>query len=169
MLLGAAISIFLLLLQASRPRVTELGRVAGTASFADLAGHAEHQRTDGVLIVRIESSLLYFNVDYVRDRIALLLAARQDAVKLIVAYLGSVPRVDLAGAEFIAELQRTFAARGIAIQLAEPHGEVRSALRRIGFEPARGTLESGQTVDVVLTAWQTGAESHDAAVARTGD
>jgi high affinity sulfate transporter 1 len=161
-LIGAAISIVLLLRQSSRPRVIELGRVAGTATFADLSRHPEHQRTDGVLIVRCESALLYFNVDYVRDRIQELLAARQDAVRLVILFLGSVPRVDLAGAELIAELQRTFSARGLAFGLAETHGEVRSALRRIGFESSQGALESGQTVDTVLSEWQRGAEGHEA-------
>jgi hypothetical protein len=33
-------------------------------------------------------------------------------------------------------------------------GDVRDALRRIGFEQEYGPLETGQTVDVVVTAWQ---------------
>jgi hypothetical protein len=34
------------------------------------------------------------------------------------------------------------------------HGEVRDALRRIGFEQAYGPLESARTVDVVLSEWE---------------
>ena len=37
--------------------------------------------------------------------------------------------------------------------LADAHGEVREALRRIAFEPEHGPLQSGQTVDVVVSQW----------------
>jgi high affinity sulfate transporter 1 len=152
-LLGAGLSILLLLRQGSRPRVAELGRVADTASFADLARHPEHHRVANVLVVRCESALVYFNVDHVRDRVQQLVAERPDPVRLVVLFMGSVPRIDLAGAELVAELRRTLASRGVAMRLAEVHGEVRDALRRIGFAPLDGR-ESGQPVDAVLSEWQ---------------
>ena len=108
-LVGAAISIVLLLKQASRPRVAELARIPGTTSLADRARHPGHERTPGVLVVRCESALLYFNVEFVRDRIVALLAARPDDVRLVILFLGSVPNIDLAGAEMIAELHRRLA------------------------------------------------------------
>ena len=45
-----------------------------------------------------EASLLYFNVDHVRDRFFELLRARGDGVRLAVFFLGSCPAIDLAGA-----------------------------------------------------------------------
>ena len=153
-LLGAAISIVLLLRQAARPRVTELARVPGTTYFADRVRHPENEVTPGVLVIRCESSLLYFNVEYVRERVSAILAERPDAVRLVVFFLGAVPKVDLAGAELLADLHKTFRARGIEFRLAEAHGEVRDALRRIGLDREHGPLESGQTVDAVLSDWQ---------------
>lgn len=152
-LLGAAISIVLLLRQASRPRVTELARVAATGYFSDRARHPEHERTPNVLVVRCESSLLYFNVDYVRERVAALMAERPDDVRLVVFHFGSVPFVDLAGAELLLDLHRTLAARGVTFRLADVHGQVRDALRRVGFDKAHGALESGESVDAVIARW----------------
>jgi SulP family sulfate permease len=100
---------------------------------------------------------LYFNVDYVRDRFLALLTARTDPVRLVVLFLGAVPKVDLAGAELIADLHRSLRVRGITLRLADAHGEVRDALRRIRFEEAYGPLETGQTVDVVVSAWHASA------------
>jgi hypothetical protein len=40
--------------------------------------------------------------------------------------------------------------------LADTHGEVRDALRRIGFDREYGELESGQTVDRIVSTWQAG-------------
>ena len=156
-LLGAGISIVLLLKAASRPRVTELGRVSGSSSFADRSRHPEYEPLPGVLVVRCESSLVYFNVEYARDRVLAILAARPDPVRLVILFLGSVPNVDLAGAELIRDLHHTLAARGIAMRLAEAHGQVRDALRRIGFEREHGHLDSAQTIDVILSEWERAA------------
>ena len=106
-LLGAAISIVLLLRQAARPRVVELARVPGTTYFADRVRHPENEAIPGVLVVRCEAALLYFNAEFVRERVLELLSARQDPVRLIVFFLGAVPRIDLAGAELVADLHNT--------------------------------------------------------------
>ena len=60
-----------------------------------------------------------------------------------------MPKIDLAGAELLSELQRTFRAQDIAFRLAEAHGEVRDALRRVDFEQEYGAAESGQSVHFV--------------------
>jgi high affinity sulfate transporter 1 len=156
-LFGAAISVVLLLRQAARPRVVELARIPGTTLFADRARHPENPPHDGILVVRCESAILYFNAEHVRERLLEILSARPDPVRVIVLGLGTVPKVDLAGAELLTELHRVFRARGIAFRLADAHGEVRDALRRIGFEREHGPLESGQSVHVVLAAWERSA------------
>ena len=152
-LLGAGISIALLLRQAAHPRVAELTRVPGTTYFADRSRQPDHARLDGVVVFRCESSLLYFNAEFVRERLTEILRARPEAVRLVVFFLGAVPKVDLAGAELLADLHRTFRARGIDFHLAEAHGPVRDALKRIGFEREYGPLHPGQSVDLVLAQW----------------
>jgi len=90
----------------------------------------------------------------VRERVFEILAARQDAVRLVVLFLGAVPKIDLAGAELIGDLLRTLRARGVELRVADAHGEVRDALRRVGFERDYGDLEAGQSVDRVLSRWR---------------
>ena len=103
--------------------------------------------------MRCESSLVYFNVDYVRERFAELLRAQPHPVRLVVFFLGAVPKLDLAGAELIADLHRTSGASGVQFKVADTHGEVRDALHRIGFERQYGPLEAGQTVDSIVSQW----------------
>jgi high affinity sulfate transporter 1 len=157
-LLGAAISIVLLLRQASRPRVVELARVPGTTLFADRSRHPETALQPGVLVVRCESALLYFNVEFIRERVFEILQSRAEPIKLVVFALGTVPTIDLAGAELLADLHRSLRARAVAFRVADAHGEVRDALHRIGFEREHGPLATGQTVEVVVAAWQ--ADAH---------
>ena len=51
----------------SRPHVAFLGRIPGTQRFSDLARHPDNEVVPGVVIVRVEAPLVYFNAGYVRD------------------------------------------------------------------------------------------------------
>ncbi len=153
-LLGVALSIFLLLGRASRPRVVELGRVPGASYYADLIRHPENQRIDDVLVVRTEGALVYFNVDHVRDRISALIKERSAPPHLVVLFMGNVPGVDLAGAETLVDLERTFGRQGISFRLAEVHGPVREALRRLEPSHRSDLAEANQMVDDVLVKWR---------------
>src|SRR5216117_3294606 len=69
-MIGAMISLVQLLRTASRPHVAFLGRIPGTRRFSDRERHPDNQLIPGVLLVRVESSLLYFNAEHVRDTVA---------------------------------------------------------------------------------------------------
>jgi MFS superfamily sulfate permease-like transporter len=153
-LLGVVISLLLLIRRASRPRVTELGRVPGTSYFADITRHPENERVDDVLVIRSEGALLYFNTDHIRDRVSALIGARARAPRLIIFFMGNVPHADLAGVELLIELQGSLRQSGIEFRLAEVHGEVREALRRPGDAHASELAEANQTVDAAVNKWR---------------
>jgi len=149
-LIGVAISILLLIRRAARPRVAEVARIPGTSYFADLARHPDNPREPGVLVVRPEGSIVYFNVDHVRDALSALLKKRPDPVQLVILFMGNVPHVDLAGAELLIALRRNCLGRGIEFRLAETHGPVREALLRLHGPDASSLAEANQTVDNIL-------------------
>jgi sulfate permease, SulP family len=153
-LIGVILSLVLLLRRSSRPNTTELGRVPGTDYFADLLRHSKNERDPEVFVFRSEGALLYFNVEYVRDRFFELLNQHGEGVRLAVFFLGTVPTLDLAGAEFLAELHHTMRERGTEFRVAEAHGQVREALRRVGFEREYGPVEANQPVATVLRNWK---------------
>lgn len=157
-LLGVVISILLLLGRASRPRVTELGRVPGTTYFADLARHPENERVPDALVVRSEGALLYFNVDHVRERLSAIVSERAQPPRLVVFFMGNVPHVDLAGVEFLIDLRETCSRSGIEFRLAEVRGQIREALRRFGDSSAE-LAEANQTVDDVVGKWRSASAS----------
>ncbi|MCE9592185.1 MAG: STAS domain-containing protein [Planctomycetes bacterium] len=157
-LIGALLSLLLLLRRASHPHTTELGRVPGTDYFADRVRHPENQRESAAFVFRVESALLYFNAEYVRDRFLELLEQCGPDVRLAVFFLGSVPMVDLAGAEMLNELRRSLRERGIELCLAEVHGQVRESLRRANPEHKWGPIEANQTVLSVINQWRSGTQ-----------
>ena len=80
----------------------------------------------------------YFNVEYVRDQFAEQLAAREDAIRTAVFFLGTVPNVDLAGADLLIDLRHHLAGRGIELRFAGARAEVRRELVRAGLDPCCG-------------------------------
>jgi SulP family sulfate permease len=153
-LIGVVISLLIVLRRASRPRTTELGRVPGTDYHADAVRHPENERAADVFVFRVESALLYFNVDHVRDRFVERLDARGGGVRLAVFFLGSCPAVDLAGAEMLEELHRDMRGRGVDLRLAEARGEVRETLRRAGFERHGPPVVANQSVATAIAEWR---------------
>jgi high affinity sulfate transporter 1 len=129
-LLAAIVSLLLLLRRASRPHVARLGRVPGTQRFSDLARHADNELVPGVLIVRVESGLFYFNVSHVREQIVRYVEEAGDGLRRVVWDLSSSPSVDIAGGRLLGDLHGALAARGIALQLVDARASVRDLLRK---------------------------------------
>jgi len=144
-MIGAVLSILVLLRRASRPQTTELGRVPGTDYFADRMRNPENERQPGVFVFRNSGALLYFNIDHVRDRFFELLAERGET-RCAVYFMGAVPLVDLAGAELLMEIHKTLKARGIEFRLAATPSSVRETLVKAGYERECGPVVANQPV-----------------------
>jgi sulfate permease, SulP family len=59
----------LLIRRVAQPHVARLGRVAGTNRYSDIARNPGNESVPGVLVLRVEAGLLYFNTGHVRDLI----------------------------------------------------------------------------------------------------
>jgi SulP family sulfate permease len=129
------LSLLMLLRRASHPNVAELGRVGNDDNFGQLADDERRRPVPGAFVARVDGALLYFNAERVRDRLVELFAAREGS-KVMVLFLGSVPAVDLAGADMLIELHHSMSARGIDVRFAGPHARVRGALARAGMDEA---------------------------------
>lgn len=123
----------------------------GTAYFADLARHPENERIAGVLIMRPEGSLVYFNAEYVHDQLMDVVAACRTPLRRVVLLMSNVPFVDLAGAELLVGLRQTLSARGLELRLAETRGVVRDALRRLAGTDTVGWVTANQSVTDTVT------------------
>ncbi len=143
--IGALISLVLLIRRAALPHVAVLGRVPGTRRFSDRERHPENEAIPGMLIVRPGASLLYFNMNYVRDTIEERVQAEKET-KLVVLDLSEVSVVDMHAAEMMAALAGELAAKGIEIQAVEAHSQVRDRLRSEGLTERYGGIGRLRTV-----------------------
>lgn len=153
-MIGVVVSLLLLLRRAARPRLAELGRVPGSAIFADRERHPENQPETDALVLRLEGPLVYFNVRHVHDSLLAAVDARP-GTRLVVLYLGMTAQLDLAGCEVLEETHKALARRGATLRLAEVHGAIRDVLRRGGHAQSLGPIEANQTVATVIEAWRT--------------
>jgi len=139
-MIGAIISLVLLIRRASRPHVALLGRIPGTRRFSDRERHPDNELMPGVLIFRPESGLVYFNMDHVRDTILDRVRAETPAPKLVVLDLSAAPRVDMHSAQMLASLADELTATGIRVQAVEARSSVRERLRGEGLEARLGGI-----------------------------
>jgi anti-anti-sigma factor len=149
-LLAVIVSLLMLLATTAQPHVAFLGRIPGTRRFSDMARHADNEQVPGVLIFRVEASLLYFNAEHVRNIIRTRLFAA-DSTRLVVCDLSSTPYVDVAGATMLAKLHTDLTARGIQLRIVEARARVRDLLRAVGLEEQVGYLGRYMSVDQAIT------------------
>src|SRR5881409_741992 len=133
-LIGAIISLVQLLRRASRPHVAFLGRIPGTRRFSDIARHLDNEPVPGVLVVRIESSLLYFNAEHVCDSVAARLRAEAAPPKIVILDLSASPHMDIQACGVVMNLADEIKAAGARLQIVEARSSVRDRLRAEGIE-----------------------------------
>ena len=155
-LVAAVASILLLLHRAARPHVAFLGRIPGTRRFSDLGRHQDNERIPGVLAFRVESGIVYFNVDHILRVVLEQVEAEGKSIRLVICDLSTSPTVDLAGAKMFLELQTELAEREIILRLVEVHASVRDLLRIEGAENRVGRIDRFATVADVIDHFQKG-------------
>ena len=156
-LVGAIISLVLLIRRASRPHVAVLGRIPGTRRFSDHERHPDNERLPGVLIVRPEASLMYFNVDHVCDALQERLRAANAPPRLVVLDLSAAPYVDMQAAHTLAGLADELRSAGVRLRVVEARASVRDRLRAEGVEDKLGGINRFTTVAEAAEAAGAGA------------
>jgi MFS superfamily sulfate permease-like transporter len=139
-MVAVLVSLLLLIRRAAHPHVAILGQIPGTRRYSDVERNPDNATVPGALLFRVESSLLYFNVEHVRDVVWQKIRSATEPLKLVVCNLSTSPYVDLAGARMLAKLHEDLAAAGIRLRLVGAHAPVRDILRAEGLEERFGTI-----------------------------
>ena len=100
-MVAVLVSMLLIIRRAARPHVAFLGRIPGTRRYSDMERNPDNEAIPGVLIFRVEASLLYFNVENVREAVWQKIRSTPGPLKLVVCDLSTSPIVDLAGARML--------------------------------------------------------------------
>ena len=116
------------------------------AASPDMERHPDNEATPGVLIFRPESSLVYFNVDYVCTTI--LDRVQQEPVppRLVVLDLSAASYIDLHSAHALSGLADDLFKAGSSLRVVETRSGVRDRLRKEGLDSRLGGINRFMSV-----------------------
>jgi MFS superfamily sulfate permease-like transporter len=145
-LIGAVISIVLLLRRASEPPVAVAGRIPATKLYGNIGPNPENLRIEGAFVFRADTAILYFTCEFLYDRFLERLALETGPVKLAIWSFSTAAPVDLVDSEMLVQLRDELAQRGIRLKLADARGPVREDLRAARLEASFGPIEVSASI-----------------------
>jgi high affinity sulfate transporter 1 len=139
-LLAVIMSLVLLIRRISNPHVAVLGRIANTNHFSDVDRHPDNITYPGILILRVEASLFYFNTVHIEDKILNKVSAYGEELKLVIIDLSPSSYVDVAGSKMLLQISNQLEKKQIKLRILEALGTVRDILRKQGMEEITGRI-----------------------------
>jgi MFS superfamily sulfate permease-like transporter len=149
-IIAVIFSIITILRKSASPHMAILGRIPGTGLFSDILRHPDNQPVENVLILRPESSILYFNINHIREEIRELVSNYQGNLNLLILDLSSANYVDVPGARFLVQLEDELEKRGVRFRIVDALGRVRDILRAEGMEKEIGHISRKMTINEIL-------------------
>ncbi|PKP17690.1 MAG: DNA repair protein [Bacteroidetes bacterium HGW-Bacteroidetes-21] len=152
-LIAALFSLILIIRKVSSPHIAFLGRIPGTNRYTDIKRHPDNELLPGVLLFRVESELVYFNVANVYRTVWNKVSEMGPLLKVVIFDLSTSARIDSSGARLIKRLHDNLIAKNVVLKVAEAHSGVRDILRYEEIEHLLGHVSRRDTLhDVVVTA-----------------
>jgi sulfate permease, SulP family len=149
-LIAAVTTLILVIKAVTTPHVAFLGRIPGTIRYTDISRHPDNESIPGILLFRVEASLVYFNVENVRNTVWSKVLACGESLKTVIWDFSTSPYVDREGARLIKRLFADLEVRGISLKIAEAHAQVRDMLRAEEIEHLLGHISRKISVDELV-------------------
>ncbi len=132
--IAVLLSLVFLLYRASRPHVASLGLLPGyRATYADLERHPDALAVPGLVMIRLDAPLYFFNANVARTQIMDLVARQQPAPRGVVIDMAATADLDVTTGDMLFGLLHELHARSIEVLLAQVKGSTRDRLRRTGL------------------------------------
>lgn len=112
------LSLIRFVMLSSRPRVDVLGQVAGISGFHPVAAHPEATTCPGLLLLRFNAPLVFFNAAYFKQRAVQAVERAGDDLRWLVLDAMPVTQIDVTGYFAIEELKTTLHQKGVQLAIA---------------------------------------------------
>ncbi len=128
LILAVLLSLVMLLYSASRPHIVVLGKVPGhDGVYGDIGRAPENEPVPGLLILRLDAPLYFFNANVARRGILDLVTAGKD-LRAVILDIGATTDLDLATVDMLRELVDSLREKKIVISFAHVRGPVRDRM-----------------------------------------
>lgn len=132
--IGVTAMLLLVIRHASQPHVAELGRVPGVpGAYGSLRIHPGYEPVPGMLVLRLETPVLYTNAAPVVHRIKQLVGEADPTPAAVILEAGGTDRLDITSAELLGQLVADLHSAGVDLALADVHAPVLRMARRSGL------------------------------------
>ena len=129
--LGIILTIGSHLRKASHPHIAIVGRIPKTEHFRNIKRH-QVETWRHLLLVRIDESITFANIDYIENYLGTELRRRPDT-KHIVLIFNSVSDIDTTALEALEQFNQGLKAQGKTLNIAEAIGPVMDKLEKTDF------------------------------------
>lgn len=136
-LLGVVLSLLAFIRRSAYPQVVELGYLEKEDVFRNLQRFPDAKVYPGILLLRVDSSLYFANLEFVRDLLQKKLAERPE-IRRVIVDLSSVNDIDGPAVDALEEIMSRYADRGIRFLFSGMKGPIRDLVARAGWEEKYG-------------------------------
>jgi high affinity sulfate transporter 1 len=149
-IIAVIFSIVTILRKSASPHMAVLGKIPGTTLFSDMLRHPDNEPVEGVLILRPESSILYFNINHLKETIHELVDNYEGNLRFLILDLSSANYIDVSGTRFLLRLEDELEKKGVGFRIVDALGRVRDMLRAEGMEKEIGHISRKHTIGDLL-------------------
>ena len=153
--IAIAATLVYLILQTMYPHDAMLGRIPGRDGFYKLHRMTEARPVPGFGACMVQDSLLFYNADYVRERLEAIAESLPKPARWLVIDASAIPQIDSTAADMLGELQSDLKNRGVTLGLAELHTDARALLERSGVVEKIGPGMIFEGMEDALDAYET--------------
>ena len=153
-LIGAVISILILVRNVVFAKVVPVGRIRGTDYYVDMSRNTELEVLPGVEIYALTARVFYANCHTVKKQILELVEEKSPLPGLVILNLPATVEIDLMAADMLGELYRELIEKGVHLRIASSTWPVRDILKKIGYEDIYGGVDHPQSVTDILETWK---------------
>src|SRR5262249_36332378 len=129
---------------AARPDVALLGMQAGVRGIHDLRSYPDAKAPSGLMLVRFDGPLAFFNATYLKERVLAAASAAGPGLRAVIIDATAFSmRMDSTAVPMLVELRDDLALRGVGLALAGKRTLIEQWRRERGFATERVGDEPG--------------------------
>ncbi|MEM6737017.1 MAG: sulfate permease [Bacteroidota bacterium] len=129
---GVILSVLILLYKAAYPHVAILGRLKGQAGFRNIRRFKDLETWEDKLILRIDASLTFINIQFLRDYLEEALADNSNVSKIIID-ASAISYLDATAVQGLFDIIQKLKEKGVQLILTDIIGPVRDTLYTTGL------------------------------------
>jgi len=125
-LMGVILSVVMLVFNAFRPHIAQLGRLKGTVFYRNKERFPDSETFDEILIVRVDSQIFFANINHIKEY----LDVHSEGKSFIILHCGSVQHIDSSAVHAIEDWVNEYKIKNKRIVFTHLVGPVRDIIKK---------------------------------------